>query len=128
MHTNIILTGLERQLNSIAGIYHTWTNPALRSSRAGQFMREALAVHPDFSSLGRRFYVAMVAVDPDFQRRGVGGMLIGEGKKLAKESNVPIYLESSLAGRGLYKKCGFETVWEGEVCGIQDCTMVWKPT
>jgi hypothetical protein len=40
---------------------------------------------------------------------------------------VPLVLESSPAGRGLYEKNGFERLWEGKTCGLADVIMVWCP-
>lgn len=64
---------------------------------------------------------------PEFQRRGVGSMLVREAQRLARRDGVPVVLESSEAGQAMYARNGFERVWEGELCGVVDVRMVWWP-
>jgi GNAT superfamily N-acetyltransferase len=51
-----------------------------------------------------------MCVDPDWQRRGVGGMLVKWGTSKADKLHIPCFLESSPFGYGLYRKLGFEDV------------------
>lgn len=107
-------------------IYHTYLNPALRQSALPQFTKEIEKLHPE--EVGPHWYVSIIGVKTTHQRRGIGAMFIRQGQELARESGVPLTLGASKAGRGLYKKCGFEVTWEGTVCGIEDCTMIWRPS
>ena len=52
----------------------------------------------------------MLHTDPAFQRRGAGKSRLEWGTTKADESGLPIYLESSHAGVGLYKRHGFEEI------------------
>lgn len=51
-----------------------------------------------------------MCVDPDWQRRGAGNMLVSWGTIKADELRIPCFLESSPFGYGLYRKLGFEDV------------------
>ncbi|KAK5083715.1 hypothetical protein LTR05_006219 [Lithohypha guttulata] len=58
---------------------------------------------------GKNFvYLAILATDPDHQRRGAAGLLVKWGVEEAKRYNLPLYVESSEAGHELYKKYGFK--------------------
>lgn len=50
-----------------------------------------------------------MAVHPDYQRRGIAQRLVQAGVDLADRDGADAYLESSVAGRRLYERCGFET-------------------
>lgn len=80
-------------------------------------------------------------VDPQHQRKGVGGLLLGEGLKSVEggrwgegedkdgkgngETNGrDVYLRSTVEGRGLYLAHGFEEVGEGTVFGERQFPMV----
>ena len=56
--------------------------------------------------------LASLAVDPDYQRKGLASMLMNEGLAQADEEGLPTYLESTPEGALLYPKFGFETVKE----------------
>jgi GNAT superfamily N-acetyltransferase len=45
---------------------------------------------------------------PEYQRRGIGKLLLADGLKLADEAGVPVWLGASPSGYGLYLKHGFE--------------------
>lgn len=65
----------------------------------------------------------LLCVHQDFQRKGAGAMLVKWGMNCADELDLPIHLEASAAGFGLYKKLGFRQVevavvkaedWDGD--------------
>ena len=62
--------------------------------------------------LDREWEVENIAVALDHQRQGIGGKLVGELLRRAREQRVAnIFLEvreSNLAARSLYAKCGFQ--------------------
>lgn len=55
------------------------------------------------------------AVDPNHQKKGIGGKLVDWGVQKATEMGVDAVVESSIQGRGLYQKHGFIFVREVEV-------------
>lgn len=65
--------------------------------------------HPERSN---RWYVASVVIDPPFQGKGLGRMLVTETVKRAQRERVIIGLAASPAGEFLYRKLGFELLGE----------------
>ncbi|KAK1969010.1 acyl-CoA N-acyltransferase [Colletotrichum sublineola] len=62
---------------------------------------------------GRKYvYCHVVAVKPEHQRRGAGALLTKWGLDMAELAGLPVYLESSEEGFGLYKRLGFEVLKE----------------
>jgi ribosomal protein S18 acetylase RimI-like enzyme len=51
-------------------------------------------------------YCHVMAVHPDFQRKGVGELLFRFGMNTAQQTKLPIYIESSKEARRLYEKMG----------------------
>jgi len=76
-----------------------------------------------------RWHLKCLGVDPGFQRRGVGAMLVGAGMDRARAEGVPAMLESSPNGEGLYRKLGFRVVGEMALqeAGIAGPVMRWDP-
>ncbi|KAA8911078.1 acyl-CoA N-acyltransferase [Sphaerosporella brunnea] len=76
-----------------------------------------------------RWHAVSVAVSMAAQRRGVGTALMRVGMRAAEEDGVPLALEASDQGEGLYRKLGFRLrrrfnlYFEGESGGV----MVWTP-
>lgn len=56
---------------------------------------------------GNMVSLDICAVDPDHQRKGVGGKLVSWGTAKADELGVDAVVESSRFGRGLYEKHGY---------------------
>lgn len=100
-----------------------------RASDPERIKAYANTTHYDFYSLlDPRWHVGILGVSTKYQRRGIGGKLIQHVQKLATEENVPITLESSVVGRGLYLKSGFKIVDETKIDeGLDDLAMVWEP-
>ncbi|KAH9830691.1 GNAT family acetyltransferase like protein [Teratosphaeria destructans] len=59
----------------------------------------------------------ILAIDPAYQRRGVGGALVRWGTDKADELGVETVVESSVFGKGLYEKHGFEFVKQQDLRG-----------
>ena len=57
----------------------------------------------------------ILAVDPEYQRKGVGAALVAWGTEKADEMGVEAVVESSAFGKGLYEKNGFVFVKDVEV-------------
>lgn len=87
-------------------------------------------------------YCHVIAVRPEYQRKGIGKLLTEFGIRVAQQAGLPIYLESSEVGQRLYEKMGFrylenkivhkaEVLWDGEEeCDGKDQEvplMVWVP-
>jgi hypothetical protein len=52
-------------------------------------------------------------VDPEYHRKvGAGRMMVEWGNRLADTMMLPVYVEASKQGRGLYASCGFTEVVE----------------
>lgn len=53
-----------------------------------------------------------IATHPDYQHRGCASMLIQWGLGLADRENARVYLEATPAGKGLYRRFGWEQIDE----------------
>lgn len=58
----------------------------------------------------RHILMAILAIDPEYQRKGVGHELLRWGLKQADEEQVECWIDASPAGHGLYKQFGWEDV------------------
>ena len=56
------------------------------------------------------WYLEILCVHPDFQRRGVGSVLLDWGLERARRRGEKVYLEASEFGKRLYDKKGFKEV------------------
>ncbi|KAF2765597.1 acyl-CoA N-acyltransferase [Teratosphaeria nubilosa] len=59
----------------------------------------------------------ILAIDPAYQRRGVGGALVRWGTDKADKLGVEAVVESSIFGKGLYEKNGFRFVKQQDLRG-----------
>ncbi len=57
-----------------------------------------------------RWNLHVLAVSPERQRKGIGGLLLGWGVEKGREEGVPVALEASPGGIELYLKVGFVVV------------------
>lgn len=81
-----------------------------------------------FNGIGPRWHLGIIAISPQHQRRGIGKMLVEYGQRLTTKEGLPLTLESSIAGRGLYAKMGFKMVGGIKIFdGFTDGLMVWEP-
>lgn len=53
------------------------------------------------------WHLKMLAVDPKWQRNGIGQMLVRWGLEKAQQEDIPAGLESTDAGGAMYLKLGF---------------------
>ncbi|KAL6814527.1 acyl-CoA N-acyltransferase [Trichoderma sp. SZMC 28015] len=76
----------------------------------------------------RHIYVNHLMIDPDYQRKGIGGKLLAAVLARSDEEKVPTFLMSSAESRGLYGKMGFEILgtwrvdngdWAGRVVELE---------
>jgi predicted N-acetyltransferase YhbS len=69
----------------------------------------------NFASLSEYLELAVLAVDPKYHRRDVGGNLVQWGVDTAKEECIPIVVEGSETGTKLYSKIGFKVIAKNEI-------------
>lgn len=75
-----------------------------------------------------QWHLASIAVSPKFERRGIGSKLVQYGQKIAAEEKVPVTLNASVKGEGLYTKLGFKLIQKRELMeGLWSKLMVWEP-
>lgn len=56
--------------------------------------------------------MSILAVLPEYQRKGLGGVLLDHGLALADRDGAKTYIEASKKGVGLYLKRGWKRVGE----------------
>ena len=68
---------------------------------------------------------SLLFVDPEYHRKGIGKMLMQFGHEVADSLMLPVWLEASVKGEGLYRALGFEETsrkeWETESFGRCSC-------
>lgn len=88
-----------------------WGLDGSRDGEAGRVLaREVAAARDLLEGLGEHWRLCVLAVAPEWQRRGVGGLLLRGGLEVARRERLPVGLMSSDEGRGLYAKHGFKVV------------------
>jgi len=104
-------SALERKLLAIEDRYLALVCPdhSVDPQRLAHYLTSAVDCFP-FSDFPNHWFLSTVAVDPPCQRRGIGQQLVQWGLQQARQENVPVGLEASIAGFGLYEKLGFRTV------------------
>ncbi|KAL2022932.1 hypothetical protein VTK56DRAFT_4147 [Thermocarpiscus australiensis] len=83
------------------------------------------ALGPDGHS--KMWYLMILAVDPDYQRRGIGKMLLQHGLDLAAQEGRDVFLIATAEGRNLYQSLGFRQI--GEPYNVYDrphYSMLWQ--
>jgi len=113
-----------------------WLFPSYHynSERRAQFNEGQVECMEKFLGPGgidEMWYLKILAIHPDYQRRGVGAKLLNWGLERARARGEKVYLEASRRGKGLYTKLGFEhvgdlTLRDGETETIMPC-MLWDP-
>jgi GNAT superfamily N-acetyltransferase len=65
-------------------------------------------------------YCHVIAVHPNFQRRGIGELLFKFGADIAQQTRLPIYIESSREAERLYEKMDCKRLKEKPVHKSED--------
>lgn len=75
------------------------------------------------------WHLQFLAVDPKWQRNGIGQMLVRWGLERAQEEGIHAGLESSLAGCPMYLKLGFQEFarFHTPKAGLTFPALIWKP-
>lgn len=84
--------------------YVTGADKSLSHERLQEWLTASL---DEFGGIPEMWKLHNLCVDPRFQRRGIGGLLMKWGKEQAEKEGCPIGLSSSMKGSGLYLKNGF---------------------
>ncbi|PON20894.1 hypothetical protein TGAM01_v210293 [Trichoderma gamsii] len=76
----------------------------------------------------RHIYIHTLMINPDYQRRGIGGKLLAEVLKQSDKEAIPVFLASTAESIGLYSRMGFESLgtwpidneyWAGRIVGLE---------
>ncbi|KAF2830387.1 hypothetical protein CC86DRAFT_367163 [Ophiobolus disseminans] len=90
----------------------TWRRPEIswltgeERKRADSLISPLWDAREQFWLDKRYLYCHVIAVHPDYQRKGVGQLLMDFGIGVAQKAELPIYIESSQEGVRLYEKLG----------------------
>ncbi|KAL9597559.1 MAG: hypothetical protein Q9219_005061 [cf. Caloplaca sp. 3 TL-2023] len=79
------------------------------------FFKEIDAKRKHYCNNERDYFLHILIVSPDYQRRGLGSMLIREGLAAADRDNAKAYIEASPKGLQLYLRHGWKVVDRVEV-------------
>jgi ribosomal protein S18 acetylase RimI-like enzyme len=105
--------------------WHLRVDPTV--SREAVHLMNSVPGQDWFDKYPEHWYLSRLAVDPAFQRRGIGGMLLDWGLRIAKEENVPVGLTSSPQGVALYRRKGFRDIgWLALTDGIEGPALIWE--
>jgi ribosomal protein S18 acetylase RimI-like enzyme len=82
------------------------------------------------NEVDKEWYLVALAVDPDYQRQGIGQMLVSYGLDLVQKRGEKVYLIATVPGEGLYTKMGFKKLGNldarlGEASNTE-AFMVWE--
>jgi GNAT superfamily N-acetyltransferase len=87
---------------------------------AEQEREDAQQILTDYMTRRRRdcqephIFCSLLFVDPDYQRQGLGTILMQWGNDVADTMMLPCWLESSSKGEGLYRKMGYEDTYRAK--------------
>ncbi|KAJ6258308.1 hypothetical protein Dda_6348 [Drechslerella dactyloides] len=139
------LHGIELRLASYLFPHPTAFPPAIDLMRRCFADTAAeLRALPGFSTY---LHLNILAVDPAYQRQGVGSQLVSWGVSMARRNRIPCALEASRAGKKVYLKSGFKELGicdgfhpkagqpfvKGMHCDKEGCqfavgtVMIWEP-
>jgi ribosomal protein S18 acetylase RimI-like enzyme len=111
MILRLTCSALERTLLALEERYLALISPerSVDPKRLAHYLTSVVECFP-FSDFPNYWFLSTVAVDPSCQRRGIGQQLVEWGLQQARQENLPVGLEASIKGFGLYEKLGFRTV------------------
>lgn len=71
-----------------------------------------VAYYSEMETVAGRPYMClrMLAVHPNYHRRGAGSLLLTHGLEEADKLGLPVYLDCGVMGKPMYEKYGFENV------------------
>lgn len=91
---------------------------------AGKLLLAMDEVHPHEPS----WYLAVLGVDPELQRQGVGGRLIEPGLDAADDESLPCYLETQREENlAFYGRFGFEEIGRLEIGSAPPLWLLMRP-
>jgi ribosomal protein S18 acetylase RimI-like enzyme len=106
-------------------------NPAASLHRSLSYgNRDAEYFEKDSGEPDRSLHIGYLAVDPKYQKKGVGLMLTQMVLQRAETERLPVILYSTKAGKALYLKAGFKEIgkWQsGEGEDMMFTVMRWNP-
>lgn len=78
------------------------------------------------------YMLTLLSVLPEYERRGIGAMMLKWGLDIADEDDAPVYVSASESGAKLYAKHGFELAsksvcFEGEQYGGFETVIMRRP-
>ncbi|KAK0654784.1 acyl-CoA N-acyltransferase [Cercophora newfieldiana] len=73
------------------------------------------------------WYLIILGVDPNHQRRGIGKRLVRWGLEQAAAEGQQVFLIATPEGRPLYESLGFQVLGEFETLGLVHYSMLWTP-
>lgn len=85
--------------------WKTESDQAIASFKGAEFVKSRNAHIAQTN--GHLLSLDILAIDPAYQRKGAGGMLVKWGTDEADRQGVDTTVESSVFGKGLYEKNGF---------------------
>lgn len=132
--------GFERRL---LGLEETFIHPLLKFIRRypGDRFADAKALEEFYrdypvymekywtGDIEEHWHLKMLAVDPKWQRNGIGQMLVRWGLEKAQNEGVSAGLEASDAGGPMYLKLGFEEIGKFTAPGgkVLFPILLWRP-
>ncbi|KAI1494064.1 acyl-CoA N-acyltransferase [Biscogniauxia mediterranea] len=88
---------------------HPWPQGA-DTAFADEFFGTLAKKHTEIMGDRPHWFLELLGVRTEYQKRGAGGILLRWGLQRADEAQVEAFLDSSPAGAALYAKHGFKTV------------------
>lgn len=114
----------------VEGVYRWYLNldKSYDKRRLARFW-EVLSQNPFFEDVQDYWELEVLAVDPAFQRQGLGSRLLSWGMDQASRCLLPVVVAATLNGEHLYKKYGFQECGNIDVAdaAFSWVAMIWYP-